>query len=152
MIGSTSLGLMLAWGLVPAATRRPAHRRWPGLFLVAVFLAFLLLIGMVARQGLVVWIVVTLGGRDIFLHAVAGLLLSMLLFWYLGSRSLLWGAGALVLAVGAGGLGEAIQMLWTQRSTQWKDFWAHLTGSMIAVVPYLLCMGARLADPKPRRG
>ncbi len=151
MIGSTSLGLMLAWGLVPAATRRPAHRRWPGLFLVGIFLAFLLLIGIVARQGLVVWIVVVLGGRDIFLHAVAGLLLTLLLFWYLGSRSLLWGAGALVLAVGAGGLGEAIQMLWTQRSTQWKDFWAHLTGSLIAVVPYLLCMGARLAEPNRRR-
>ncbi len=151
MLPTVSLAVMVTWGLLPQASRMRS-RQLSGLVLIVPFFLLLLLIGVIRIQGLVVWMVYLYRGTDIFLHAVGGLLMAMTLFWWLGSRGIVWGVLALVLSIGAGGIGEGIQYLWTTRSTEWKDFFAHLSGSLIAVVPYLLCMGARLGGAKRSGG
>jgi hypothetical protein len=75
------------------------------------------------------------------------MMLSMTLAWMMGSRQLRWGLAAIVLAVLAGGAGEIVQYLTTTgRTVEWFDWGAHAAGSIAAVAPYLLCVGARQCE------
>jgi len=70
----------------------------------------------------------------------------------MGARNLMLGIVAIVLAAFAGGAGEIIQAATlTRRRVEWGDWIAHAAGSLIAVIPYLLCVGARLAESPDAR-
>jgi hypothetical protein len=147
-IPAVTMGAALTWGLLPEMCARP-RRQAPGIGLVALLLGLVLLLGVVRRQGLAVWSVVTFGGDDRVLHLLGGFLMATVLTWWLGCRRLWLGLTAILLAIAAGGAGEWVQGRYTTRSLEWKDFVYHTLGCGISLIPYLLCVGARLCE---RRG
>jgi hypothetical protein len=148
-VPAVTMGAALTWGLLPEMCARP-RRRAPGIGLVALLLGLVLLLGVVRRQGLAVWSVVTFGGDDRVLHLLGGFLMATVLTWWLGCRRLWLGLTAILLAIAAGGAGEWVQGRYTTRSLEWKDFVYHTLGCGISLIPYLLCVGARLCERRPQ--
>ena len=149
------LAVGLTWGLAAEAAGRSSRPR-PAVTVLVILMAVMVLMGVAKSNGLIVWAANSLwpgNGGDKLLHAVFGMMLSMTLAWMMGSRQLRWGLAAIVLAVLAGGLGEIVQYLTTTgRSVEWSDWGAHAAGSIAAVVPYLLCVGARQCESRDASG
>ena len=124
--------------------------------MLVVLMAMTVLMGVTQSNGLVTWTIKSVwpgDGSDKLLHAIFGMMLSMTLAWLMGSRKLRWGLAAIVLASLAGGVGEMIQYLTVSgRTPEWADWGAHAAGSIAAVVPYLLCVGARQCESADARG
>jgi hypothetical protein len=139
------MGLIFFWGLLPAFSARPV-RHIPGVLFVMVLMVYFLLMGILRSQGLAVWSMSAFGSDDRFLHLFGGFMMSSILAWWIGSRRLWLGLGAIGLAVAAGAGGEWVQGRFTSRSNEWQDFTYHSLGCAISVLPYLLCMGARLCE------
>ncbi len=84
---------------------------------------------------------------DKFLHWCVGLILAMVMAWLMGSRTFWWGLVGIVLAALAGGLGELLQCITiTRRTVEYADWAVHAIGSAVALIPYTLCIGARLCE------
>ena len=143
------------WGLLAETAGRSSRPR-PGIVVLVVLMAMTVLMGVAQSNGLVTWAAKSIwtgNGSDKLLHAIFGMMLSMTLAWLMGPRKLRWGLLAIVLASLAGGAGEAIQYLTTTgRVAEWNDWIAHATGSIAAVVPYLLCVGARQCESADATG
>jgi len=148
-IPAVTLAVGLTWGLAAEAAGRSSRPR-PGIVLLVVLGSVMVLMGIARANGLLTWVSNTLWpgkNGDKLLHAVFGLMLSMILAWLMGSRKLYWGLAAIALATLAGGAGEIIQHVTsTGRAAEWTDWGAHAAGSIAAAVPYLLCIGARQCE------
>ena len=146
---SVSLAAAFVWGLLPAMLGRRARPR-PGAVLLAGVLVIVLLLGLARRAGLLAWASMSLGAREVFLHAVTGFILAMLMAWLLGRKWWLALVGV-VLAALAGGVGELLQYavcryLGVRRTGELADWLSHAVGSAAAVVPLLLCLGTRWCE------
>ena len=154
-IPAVVLAVGFTWGLLAEAAGRSSRPR-PGIVVLVVLMAMTVLMGVAQSNGLVTWAAKSIwtgNGSDKLLHAIFGMMLSMTLAWLMGPRKLRWGLLAIVLASLAGGAGEAIQYLTTTgRVAEWNDWIAHATGSIAAVVPYLLCVGARQCESADATG
>jgi hypothetical protein len=53
------------------------------------------------------------------------------------------GLVGIAAAAAVGGVGELIQRVCSVRSVDVSDWMAHIYGSVAAVAPYVLCMGAK---------
>ncbi len=146
-VPACSVGMIFFWGLLPAFSARPV-RHIPAVLFVGVLMGYFLLMGILRGQGLAVWSMTAFGADDRFLHLFGGFMMSSVLAWWIGSRRLWLGLGAIGLAVAAGAAGEWVQGRYTARSNEWQDFTYHGLGCAISVLPYLLCMGARLCERK----
>jgi len=148
------LSVGLTWGLTAGLSGRAARPR-PGITVLVSLVAITTLMGVARHDGLVIWAASSVWpgpGGDKLLHAVFGLMLAMTLAWLMGSRNLWWGLAAIVLAALVGGAGEMIQSVTSSgRFVEWDDWIAHAAGSVIAVIPYLLCVGARLGESPDAR-
>ena len=148
-IPAVLLAVGFTWGLAAEAAGRSSRPR-PGVTVLVVLVAIMMLMGVTRSNGLLIWSAKALlpgGGVDKLLHTVFGMILSMTLAWLMGSRKLLWGLVGITLAGLAGGAGEMIQYLTlTGRGVEWSDWGAHAIGSIIAVGAYLLCIGARQCE------
>ncbi|MFP4055009.1 MAG: hypothetical protein ACLFV7_14205, partial [Phycisphaerae bacterium] len=111
----------------------------------------LLLIGLMPSPGLVIWMMESLHISDKLLHAVMGLLLTILLAWLTGSRSVGWGLVGIVAAMSVGAAGEALQWLLSPRGAEAKDAIAHALGGLCVLPLYLLCIGSRWAESRHAR-
>ncbi|MCP4376283.1 MAG: hypothetical protein GY794_08935 [bacterium] len=154
-IPAVVLGFGLTWGLLSDAAGR-APRPRPGIALLVVLMAVTVLLGVTQSSGLINWVAHAFWsdkGGDKLLHAIFGMMLSMTLAWLLGSRNLRWGLLAIALAALSGGIGEIIQLITsTGRLAEWSDWGAHATGSILAVIPYVLCVGARQCESSDATG
>ena len=154
-IPAVALAVGLTWGLVAEAAGRSSSPR-PGVAVLVVLTAIMLIMGVARSNGLVIWAANSLwhgNSSDKLLHAVFGMMLSMTLAWLMGPRKLRWGLAAIVLASLAGGAGELAQYLTaTGRTVEWSDWGAHVIGSTAAAVPYLLCIGARQCESPDASG
>lgn len=149
-IPACTMGFVFLWGLLPGVTAR--RTLWvPGLLLVGFVLCYFLLLGVLRRQGLAVWSVLSFGGDDRFLHLFGGFVMASVLSWWMGARRPWLGLTAIVLAVAAGAAGEWVQGKYTSRSKEMQDFTYHCLGCGLSVLPYLLCMGSRLGERRPGR-
>ncbi len=173
---AVTLAAAMFWGLLPAMCEAPARRR-SGVWLAVVMVALMLLLGLVPNPGLVSWSASALGGSSATLHLIVGFLLSLVLVWTLGVRSVKLGLLGVVLAVFAGGLGELLQSFAPGRGTpidvwlavlggeatagqramvasELNDWFMHSLGAVMVVVPYLLAMGSRWCESPdaPPRG
>ena len=118
--------------------------------MMAVLVAVVILLGLARSEGLVLWATSSFWpgeGADKLLHGCVGMILAMVTAWLMGSRRLWWGLLGIALAAAAGGLGELLQYVaGTGRGVEYADWTAHAMGSALAVVPYVLCIGARLCE------
>ena len=148
-IPAVVLAVGLTWGLAAEAAGRSSRPR-PGVTVLVVLMAMMMLMGVARSNGLLIWAVNSLwpaGSSDKLFHGIFGMILSMTMAWIMGSRKLLWGLAAIVLASLAGGAGEIAQHLTTTgRNFEWTDWGAHTVGSIAAAAPYLLCIGARQCE------
>jgi hypothetical protein len=149
------LAFGLTWGLAAEAAGRSSRPR-PGITVLVVLVAIMVLMGVARSNGLLIWAANSLcpkAGGDKLLHAVFGMLLSMTLAWLMGARSLRRGLTGIGLACLVGGAGELVQYLTTTgRSVEWTDWGAHAAGSIAALGPYLLCLGARQCESPDATG
>jgi len=154
-IPAVVLAVGLTWGLAAEAAGRSSRPR-PGVAVLVVLMAVMVLMGVARSNGLVIWAANSLwpgDGGDKLLHAVFGMMLSMTLAWLMGPRQVWWGLTAIVLASLAGGAGEIVQYLTTTgRAVEWSDWGAHVAGSITAAAPYLLCVGARQCESSDATG
>ncbi len=154
-IPAVALAVGFTWGLVAEAAGRSSRPR-PGVSVLVILIAVMLLIGVARSNGLVGWASDSLWageGSDKLLHAFFGMMLSLTLAWLMGAKQLRWGLLAIVLATLAGGAGEVIQyLITTGRTVEWSDWGAHAAGSVAAVIPYLLCIGARQCESSDSSG
>ena len=148
-IPSVVLAFGLTWGLAAEAAGRSSRPR-PGVTVLVAIGAIMALIGVTRSGGLIIWSVEAIWpeqGVDKLLHAIFGLILSMTMAWLLGSRNIRRGLAAIVLACLVGIVGEMIQyMTVTDRKFEWADWGAHTAGCIAAMIPYLLCIGARQCE------
>ena len=140
-----TMGVALMWGMFPAIAGLRVKRRH-GLLLLAGLAALLIAMGLGRNPGLAHWSAMAFGADENFLHAPAGFLLAMTLAWLMGARNVWLGLLGIVLAAAAGGAGEGLQYLASPRGAEMHDWAYHAAGSVIAIVPYLLCMGSRLYE------
>jgi len=144
-VPSVTLGAALAWGLLPTMLSRAEPRR-SGLYLLIVLVGFLMVLGLASRGGLVLWSVRSLGGGDKLLHWISGFFLALALAWMMGARRAWLGLFGIAAAAVAGGVGEVVQGLVSDRAVEVADWSSHVGGSLVALVPYLLCMAARWCE------
>jgi len=148
-IPGVTLAVGFTWGLMPGVAGRSPKPR-PGVIVMAVIVAVMMLLGLARSEGLVLWATSSFWpgpSADKLLHGCVGTVLAMVMAWLMGSRSLWWGLLGIALAAAAGGLGEFLQHIaGTGRSAEYTDWAAHAVGSALAVVPYVLCVGARLCE------
>jgi len=153
-IPAVVLAIALTWGLTAGAAGRSATPR-PGVLVLVGLVALIALMGVSRGNGLITWAANSFWpgqSSDKLIHAIFGLVLAMTLAWLMGARKLLWGLAAIVLGALAGGAGEVIQYVTvTRRGVEWGDWGAHAVGSILAVIPYLLCVGARLCESPDAR-
>jgi hypothetical protein len=154
-IPAVVLAVGLSWGLLSEAAGR-APRPRPGIAVLVAMMAVTVLLGVTQSSGLVTWAASAFWsdkGGDKLLHAIFGMMLSMTLAWLMGSRNLRWGLVAIVLAALSGGIGEIIQYITsTGRAAELSDWGAHAIGSILAVIPYILCVGARECESSDATG
>jgi hypothetical protein len=145
VLPATTLAAAFTWGLLPMMAGRPPKER-TGLTLLVLMVALVLLLGLADNDGLVDWIAHAFRGDDRALHGVVGFLVAMVMAWLMGSRSVWWGLAGIVLAGLSGGAGEVAQGVASRRGMELGDWAWHAWGSAAAILPYLLCMGARLCE------
>ena len=136
-IPACSLAVGLLWGLAPAAMRVEFARR-SGWWLVGVLVALAAMLGLMRQDGLVGWISLAMGGRDVSLHVLAGALVTLGAAWLVGSRRLAAGLLAAAVAALSGGLAELLQGWFSDRGAELRDWQMHLVGSAAATVLYVL--------------
>lgn len=138
-------GAVIAWSLLPKLTGWPSRQR-RGIYLLAVMAAVMLAMALANDSGSPLRMALLWGLDDKWLHGMAGFLLAMGLAWWAGAWR--WWAGLIALAIAAlaGFGGEAAQRMYTSRTIEQLDAWAHVKGASIATALYLLCLLAR-----PRR-
>ena len=142
---AVTLGAVFVWGLLPSMLGRKQTAR-SGAVLLAGMIAIILLAGVARKSGLLSWGSHVFGATDAFLHTATGLMLGMLMAWLLGARKLALGLVGILLAALAGGPGEVLQYVLATRTAEFRDWLHHGIGSAAAVVPYLLCVGARWCE------
>ncbi len=140
-----TLAVGVVWGLAAVQSGRPA-RRYPGWLLGVILAGSLLLLGISDETGIVLAGAKAFGYGDWLLHALAGALSTLVLCWLMGCRRLGWGLAAIAISVAIGALGELAQYLVSSRDVEFDDFHKHAMGSLLAAIPYLLLMGARLQE------
>ena len=133
------------WGLLPGMLGRPERRRSGAVVLVAVG-GTVALQAVASEPGLLGWLCRIFGAGDGVLHASMGFLAAMLAAWLLGARRAWLGLAGIALAALAGGPAEALQQLISTRTGELRDWLHHSLGCAVAVVPYLLCVGARWCE------
>ena len=139
--------MAVTWGMLPAMFAHRTRRR-TGLMVLAPMVAVIGLLAVVRGEGLAAWAAKCFGGGQNFLHMAVGFLLALSLAWLAGARRLWLGLLGVALAGLSGGVGEIVQAATQSRSAEMSDWWMHLTGSAAVTVPYLLCMGSRLAESR----
>ncbi len=144
-IPAVVLGMILTWGLLPAMLGRTGTRR-SGLLLLAAVLIVLGVHGVVRHGGLLAWVGELGGAGDKAIHLLTGFLVTLLAAWQLGRRRVGLGLAAIALAALAGGVGEVAQFFASSRSAEFVDWAFHAAGCAVAVVPYLLAIGARACE------
>jgi len=149
-IPATALAASLVLGLLPAMLGRPGPRR-PGVVLLAAVAAMLVLLGLAPDDGLFRWSLGQVGRSDSMLHLAVGLLTAMLLAWQMGSRRVWLGLLAIVLAGMLGGAAEVMQLIFSERTAELRDWRHHAMGAAAAVGPYLLVMLARWCESPDAR-
>jgi len=151
---AAALAVAFTWGLLPAMLGRPGRQRSAYILLV-LWVCLLLLLGLARKGGLATWATLSFGGGDSFMHAVSGFVLALVLAWLAGARRVRWGLLGVAVAALAGGAGELLQAVASRRSFELDDWLAHALGSAAAILPYLLCIGARMCEsseavPRPK--
>ncbi len=148
-VPAVTLAVGFTWGLMPAVAGRPVQPR-SGAVILVILVAVMLLLGVSRSGGLVFWAAKSFWTdrmTDKFLHWCVGLILAMVMAWLMGSRTFWWGLVGIVLAALAGGLGELLQCITiTRRTVEYADWAVHAIGSAVALIPYTLCIGARLCE------
>ena len=142
-----TMGAALLWGLLPSmADRKPRNRS--GWWMIAWLGGILVLIGLLPSAGLVIWMMESLYIGDKLLHAIMGGLLTMLLAWLAGSRSVWWGLVGIASGMAVGAAGEALQGSLSPRGAEVEDAIAHAGGGACVLPVYLLCIGSRWAESR----
>jgi hypothetical protein len=149
-IPATALAASFVLGLLPVMLGKPRRGR-SGLLLLVGVGTMLALLGVAPGPGLFDWSLGHFSKNDTVLHFAIGLLAAMLLAWQLGARRIWLGLVGIVLAASVGGVGEAVQMLASERSADLRDWLCHAAGSACAVGPYVLCMMARWCESPDAR-
>jgi len=149
-IPAVTLGAAFTWGLLPAMLGCSSRSR-PGWILLAMLISLMLLLGLARKGGLAVWSAEAFGTGEVFLHAAGGFGLAMVLAWLMGGRKVWLGLLGIFVAALLGGAGELLQGVASRRGVEFTDWLAHAVGSGIAVLPYLLCIGARWCESPDAR-
>jgi uncharacterized membrane protein len=144
------LAAAFVWGLLPAMLGRRERPR-SGAYLLAAVVVVGLCAGLSRQSGLLGWSLAVFGGRDALPHAIVGFLVAMLLAWLLGARRAGLGLLGIAAAALAGGAGELLQYAAATRTADLSDWLCHVLGSAAAVLPYLLCVGARWCESPDAR-
>jgi len=165
---AVTLGAAFTWGLLPLMLGRQSAYR-PGAILLVAWLAVMMPLGLARSEGLVSWCVQAFGMGDTFLHVLAGFYLALLVVWLMGVNRIRLGLVAILLVALAGGVVEVLQSLvgrgpslaamWeylfappgTKLPNWLRDWLCHSLGAALAVVPYLLAMGARACESADAR-
>jgi len=154
-IPSIVLAFGLTWGLAAEAAGQSSRPR-PGITVLVAISAIMTMIGVARSAGLIVWSMEAIWpeqGVDKLLHAIFGLILAMTSAWLFGSRNLRLGLAAIALACLVGIAGEVMQYITvTGRRFEWADWGAHAAGCIAAMIPYLLCIGARQCESTDATG
>ncbi len=128
--------LALTWALLPGRLGCKCRSR-NGAWVLAMVLAVGILLGLGRAGSLVNWAALSYGLDDRGLHAVAGLLVTLVLLWLLGRRW--WGAvAALAASALLAGLAEGAQQLLSDRSAQRDDVVGHCLGAALAAGLFVL--------------
>jgi len=149
-IPATALAASFVLGLLPVMLGRPRRAR-SGLLLLSGVGVMLVLLGLAPHAGLFRWSLGEVGRSDAVLHAAIGFLLAVLMAWQMGRRRIWLGLAGIALAALLGGPGEIMQMLFSERTAERRDWIHHAMGSAVAVAPYLLCMLARWCESRDAR-
>ncbi|MCE5276998.1 MAG: hypothetical protein ABFD92_19965 [Planctomycetaceae bacterium] len=148
-IPAVTLAAAVLWGLLPVMTGR-AGRSLPGALVMLGLCAVLLAMGLVRDPGLLGQIWQSFGLHPNLLHAPTGFFVALCVAWQVGSRRIWMGllGVAAVAAVGWGG--EMLQAEFsTRRYAEVQDWYLHVAGCVLALIPYLLAMGSRLCELEP---
>ncbi len=165
-IPTVTLSVAFVWGLFPRMLGRAKSEKSGSLLLVAL-LILMALLGVAKRDGLLIWIVLSFGYGEGFLHSMTGFFLAMLLVWLFGSQSVRKGLILIFIAALAGGAGEILQSFASARGeslavwvkvifgraeisdimkNQVYDWFAHSIGCVAAFFPYFLAMCCGLCE------
>ena len=145
-IPSVTLAMAFTWGMLPRMLGKPARQR-PGAMLLLPILLLMLLLAFARQGGMAAWSAAAFGLGDKCLHAATGVILAGTLAWLVGAKRCLLGVAAIALAALVGGAGELVQLVaGTGRAPELWDWAAHAIGCLIALGPYLLCVGARWCE------
>jgi len=136
-IPACTVAVGLLWGLAPAMAGA-AFRPRSGWILLGVLAAMVGLLGLIRQDGLIGWISLAMGGRDVALHVLAGGMLTLTLCWLTGGQRLRRGLAAAVLVAMGGGLAELLQGLLSQRGSEMQDWRMHAWGCLGAALLYVL--------------
>ena len=139
---AVTAAVLWAFGLLPLVAGRGVARLG-GWALFTLLLVMLMLLGLAAQPGLLVWSRVALQMNDHMLHIMAGLLIALALGWWLGARRWWLGLVGLLLAAAAGGAGELAQWAFTERTADLTDFYSHLDGTAIGSAAFILSLLCR---------
>jgi hypothetical protein len=105
-----------------------------------------LCLGVATEEGLAGWAAGAFGLKFVFLHMSCGFLAALAMAWRMGSRKMWKGLLGVAIAIAAGGVGEACQHFTLTRGGRFSHFLLTAAGCCVAVVPYLLALGARMCE------
>ncbi|MCE5327653.1 MAG: phage holin family protein [Planctomycetaceae bacterium] len=148
-IPAVTLAAAVLWGLLPRMAAREG-RLLPGVLVMLGLCAVLLAMGLVRDPGLLEYAWLAFGLDPNVLHAPTGFFVALCAAWITGARRVWLGllGVAAVAAVGWGG--EMLQSSFsTRRYAELQDWYLHIAGCMLALIPYLLAMGSRLCELEP---
>lgn len=150
VIPAVIVAVSILWGALPAIADRdrPARSGW---WVFAWMAGLLLMVGLAVNNGLLAWIMHELTLSDKTVHFLLAIPATAVLAWLMGSRRVWWGLVGIVLGATLGPIGEGLQMFVSHRGVEQTDAIAHVLGSAVVVVPYLLCMGARWSESPDAR-
>ena len=150
-VPATALAASFVLGMLPVMLGRPRRDR-SGLLLLAAIGAMLVLLGLAPSTGLFTWSLGHFGKSDTVIHIAIGFLAAMLLAWQMGTRRIWLGLAGIGIGAMLGGPAELMQLLFSERSAELRDWLHHAMGAGCAVVPYLLCMFSRWCESPDARG
>ncbi len=146
------IALAMTWGLWPRMVAGQPGRERSGWILIAVVFSLLGLVAVVSSSGLLGSMGMTCGLKDKGQHFVAGFLVTIVVAWVMGHRCWWLGAIGLLLAAMSGGVAELAQKFFSDRGADMDDWKAHLWGSSIAGLIYVIGLGYRHAIKMTQKG
>ncbi len=148
-IPAITLGAAVLWGLMPTMSGH-AGRSLPGVLVMLGLCAVLLAMGLVRDPGLLEYAWLVFGLDPNLLHAPTGFFVGLCAAWQAGARRVWLGVVGVATVAAIGWGGEMLQSaLTTGRSAEFRDWYLHIAGCCLALIPYLLAMGSRMCELEP---